>query len=553
MTRATAKQFDDALAAVVIPATVHTERNTEPAIEWDLSGNVTVGEALAREWPECKTGEHGDNSALQLSMRLRDLGISETERLRVMRDNLRCDDPHEERWLERIAHSADVSGENQPGSKSAIADFANDPVELFVAIDAEPDPDYPAPTKAKDLAAKEFPKRVDVVAGLILPNIVQTIDGDGGVGKSTIMMQMSVAIAAGKPIFERETVQRPVWFITDEDEEQDVQSVMMAMATELGVNLADLPLEVSSLLEDDIAIADIDDNGKVKELAFFRYLDKMLAERRGSLVVIDCLADIALMKEAGRLAPNAFFKKVMGRLCKKHGVEIMILAHPSKASMADGSWASGSTAYRTAVRHKLVMKLVDPKNIYGPRTLETLKKNWGKPSKPITLTWQRGIFILDRDDATGAMKYRTVVRKILELIKDGKRVARNNQADCATPNTLATDIIDAEGAKLTTAKDVATYMRKAEAEGVLKYIEGFGKDKAHYERGDKADVFGATEDDFSGDPADTDADASMDCVCGDNAGRVAIRIKLGEIVPRWRTAERPVCYEIAMILPNSYL
>ena len=350
-----------------------------------------------------------------------------------------------------------------------------------------------------------------MVDGLIIPDIVQTLDGDGGVGKSTAMMQVSVAVPAGKPIFERETSQRPVWFITDEDVEDDIQPVMMAMAAELDVNLADLPLEVSSLLDFDIAIADIDDNGKVKLLAFHHFLDTMLAERRGYLVVLDCLNDIAQMPEAGRAAPNAFFKKVMTPLCKKHGVTMMVLAHPSKAAMISGAWYSGSTGYKTAVRHKLVMKLVDPKDIYGPRTLETLKKNWGKRSPPITLSWQRGIFILDRDDATGAVKYRTVVRKILEVIEDGGRVARSNQADCTTPKTLAADILDTEGAKLTTAKDVSAFMRRAEAEGVLKYVEATNHhEKAHFERGDNAGDFGATDDDFSGDPADMDPDASID-------------------------------------------
>jgi RecA-family ATPase len=314
-------------------------------------------------------------------------------------------------------------------------------------------------------------------------------------------MQMVVAVTAGKPIFERATSQRPAWFITDEDDEDDIKPVMVAMAEDLEVKFADLPLEVSSLLDHDISIADIDDNGKVELLAFYRYLDKKLATRRGSLVVIDCLNDIAIMQEAGRAAPNAFFKKVMTPLCKKHGVTILILAHPSKAAMISGAWYSGSTGYKTAVRHKLVMKLVDPKDIYGPRTLETLKKNWGKRSPPITLTWQRGIFILDRDDATGAMKYRTVVRKILEVIGDGGRVARSNQADCTTPKTLAADIVDAEGATLTTAKDVSAFMRRAEAEGVLKYIEAIGHhEKSHFEAGDNADDFGTIDDTADDDP-----------------------------------------------------
>jgi len=272
-------------------------------------------------------------------------------------------------------------------------------------------------------------------------------------------------------------------------DEQDLQPIMLRMAEVLEVKLADLPLEVSSLLEHDISIADINNENKVKLLAFYRYLEKQLAKRRGCFVVIDCLADIAQMKESGRLAPNAFFKTVMTGLCKRFGVIIIVLAHLSKAAMLDGSWYSGGTGYKTSLRNKLVMKLVDKDDIYGPRTLETLKKNWGAPSAPITLTWQRGIFILDRDDPKTAEKSKIVIARILELIDSGQKVARNNQADGWTPKTLAGDIVDADGGKLVNAKDVSKIMLAAERRGILKYFEATKHGNAHYERGTAADDF----------------------------------------------------------------
>jgi hypothetical protein len=488
----------------------HEAASVVPVVDFDQPANVEWAEHyLTVDAKPAIEGETGDQTTIDVATDLKDHGISEPKCLDLMLTfyNERCNPPWpvegDKSISKKVANAYLYKRELSPGELTAEADFKDDPPPLVPELSPDdlgvkpdaPDAKFPDPISLKDLATKVFPPRVDVVEGLILPGIVQTIDGDGGVGKSTVMAQISVAVAAGKPIFGRDTDQRGVWFISHEDEERDLQSVMLAMAKELEVTPSDAPVEVSSLLDYDIAIADIDDTGKIKPLAFCRYLEAELATRRGSLVVIDCLADIARMAEAGRLAPNAFFKTVMTGLCRKYGVTIIITAHPSKASMVDGSWSSGSTAYRTALRNKLVMKLVERGDIYGPRTLETLKKNWGKPSPPLTLTWQQGVFILDREDVTGVQKYRIVIRKILELIETGVTVARTNQSDAAyTPKSLATDLHDSEGGRLVTGKDVSAFMRRAEADGVLKYVTGTRTTKAHYVRGDNAGDFNAEVD-----------------------------------------------------------
>jgi RecA-family ATPase len=46
--------------------------------------------------------------------------------------------------------------------------------------------------------------------------VPQTLDGDGGIGKSLTAEGLSVGIASGESIFGKATIQGPVLFVTHE-------------------------------------------------------------------------------------------------------------------------------------------------------------------------------------------------------------------------------------------------------------------------------------------------------------------------------------------------
>jgi hypothetical protein len=111
------------------PARVESTE-TEAAVEWDLPHNIVDAIKIAKEWKPSIEGDGGDNNAFKLACRIRDFAISEGECLNIMSDHFmpRCSDPGEENWLEAKVASAFKSGQNQPGSGTAQADFVNDPL-----------------------------------------------------------------------------------------------------------------------------------------------------------------------------------------------------------------------------------------------------------------------------------------------------------------------------------------------------------------------------------------------------------------------------------------
>ena len=307
-----------------------------------------------------------------------------------------------------------------------------------------------------------------------MQGIPQTIDGDGGIGKSLVSSQMTVHVAAGEAIFGRDVTQSPVLYITAEDRYAIVAERMRATAKAIEMTdeqLNELPIKAWCLQENDITLAKIDETGAATLLPFHHELEKRLGETPGQFVVLDSLNDVVEMNEILRAPPNKFYKGILTPLCAKYDATILVLCHPSKASMSDGSWYSGGTGNKTALRNKLVMKLADKESENGPRTLGTLKRNYGPRSKPITLVFDelRQIFVwADGDPKLAALavdKYHMVVDQIRSLIRKGVLVQQRNNGTGQGPKDIA-DALRKINVDMTW-QQVAKYMKEAIRDGMV--------------------------------------------------------------------------------------
>jgi RecA-family ATPase len=379
--------------------------------------------------------------------------------------------PEREPWDEMSEEEAAQAREDAAykAAGEAPADDIDEQVDEAIdeAVESVKRRTYPEPKTAKELAATEFPPKRWPVDGLIMEHVPQTLDGDGGIGKSVTAEGLSVGIASGKHIFGKATIQGPVLFVTHEDDDEDVTAGLQAYADYLGVEFAELPLQVWSLQEHDMTLAIVKDTGAWDRGPFYETFVRKLKQNRGAFVVLDCRSDVVQMNEILREPPNAFYKAVLTPICKRYGVTILVLCHPSKMAMKDGTWYSGGTGNKSSLRNKLVMRLVDKSqnaDENGPREFGVLKRNRGKRDPMIVLTFdkEREIFVAG-DDATVRVAretmHGTIVEKIRTLIKAGVRVQIGNTGHGHGPREVAAALVETGVA--VTEKEVKAAMKAA--------------------------------------------------------------------------------------------
>jgi hypothetical protein len=498
------------------------ERGLEAEVELDT--NAAISQAVdmlksyaASEREEDRNGkqingpaiqfEGGDGWTVQVAMNVGDLGISRETCLDLMFEhfNPACSPP----WngddegdvgnrLSTKVNSAYNSRQKPPGSDSAVADFADDPIEDddaddFVRED-KPKRKLPPTVSISELMTGTFLRTKYTVGDLVMQGVVNMFYGNGGTGKTTVAIQMATAVSAGRPLFERQTIKGPSLLVLAEDGLGEIKPRVEGALRDLDIkNTDDVDCEVWALPGEDISVARINEEGKTVLLPFYYELEKKLAAKPGLFVVLDSLADIAEMGEAGRVAANTFFKKVLGGLAVKHGATILVLGHPSKASMADGSYYSGSTAYRNSVRNMIVLKEIKDTDF---RSLERLKNNYADAKARLTVAWSDGIFVTTENAVVTSAemgRYRAVVNVIRELIGQGLDVANTNQASGQTPKDVA-KAVNTLGVVKVSWREVADFMAQAERALDLKYVKGTNRRNAHYEIGNPADF----------EPGDTD-------------------------------------------------
>jgi AAA domain/Bifunctional DNA primase/polymerase, N-terminal len=465
----------------------------------------------------CIQGDGGDDWINQVANNVGDLGVSEEMCSALMYEhfNLACEPP----WLgdaeegddrDRLSYkvaSAYKSRQNTQGSDSAEADFADDPVDDDDDFVRKEKRTLPPTLTLKELREGNFPRTVYTVGDLVMQGVVNCFYGNGGTGKTTIAIQMGIAVSSGRPLFERDTIKSPVLLVLAEDSPGEIKPRVEGAIKDLGIkNPDDLDCEIWPLPGEEISIARINEEGKTVLLPFYYLLEKKLAAKSGLFVVLDSLADIAQMGEAARLPVNAFFKKVLGGLAVKYNATILVLAHPSKASMADGSYYSGSTAYRNAVRNMIVLKEIKGTSF---RSLERLKNNYANDKERIVVAWADDIFVTPQnaviaDSEQG--RYRAVLNCIRDMIANGDNVAKTNQASGQTPKDVA-KAVNALGVVTVTWQEVKDFMKQAERIRDLKYIEGTRTTKARYVIGDTSSDFDDSDDsaaeEFQNDGDDT--------------------------------------------------
>jgi RecA-family ATPase len=129
---------------------------------------------------------------------------------------------------------------------------------------------------------------------MIPDRTVTIVAGDGGGGKTTLMLQLAAAIAGARPWLGHTPDPGPVLIVTAEDDEEEIHRRLAAIAKGLTVELSDLAdLHIVPLAGQDAVLGAPE--GKAALIApttVFRGLLALVERIRPRLVVLDALADV---------------------------------------------------------------------------------------------------------------------------------------------------------------------------------------------------------------------------------------------------------------------
>ena len=307
-----------------------------------------------------------------------------------------------------------------------------------------------------ELHGMPIPERRWLVKDLIPARNVTEADGDGGVGKSRLYMQLGIAVASGRNWIGRETAQGSVLYLACEDERDEIHIRAQSIAEHYMLGLNELGnFHVISMVGRDATLA-VENRGRSAALATtpnFEALKAHIARLSPALVLLDTRADL-FAGEANSPAQARMFMTILRGLAVEHDCAIVLLSHPSLTGLNNGRGGSGATAWRNSARSALLLERVMTRDESGrqieadtlARTLTVKKLNYGPDGGKIALRWHEGVFIPTEEEAPSFLDKKTAERRVDELFlellaayeAEGRPPAPNMNR-CGAPILFATD------------------------------------------------------------------------------------------------------------------
>lgn len=257
----------------------------------------------------------------------------------------------------------------------------------------------------RDWIGKPAPVREWLVDGYIPLREVTSIYSKGGLGKSLLGQQLGTCSAIGADWLGLKTRPGRTLIVSCEDSvaelhrrQEDLNSHYSVGHGSIGKTLGFLS-RVGALSN---SLMEFDPKTGRGSLTPFWELVRDLVKREGSdLLVLDTVADVYPGNENDRHQVNLFVKACLGKLIQETGVTILMLAHPSKSGLSDGSLYSGSTAWEGAVRSRLYMREHDQ---HGDlRVFSKGKSNYSGLGEETFLEWRKGVLVVhSRTSSSGS-------------------------------------------------------------------------------------------------------------------------------------------------------
>jgi RecA-family ATPase len=259
--------------------------------------------------------------------------------------------------------------------------------------------------------------------------------GPGGIGKSLLTLQLLCATVLARDWIGSTPQSGPVIYLGAEDEEEEIQLRLGAIAA-----LYEEPISVSKLIGNglnaksyagaDMTLARFDrKTGIIEPTPLYNSLLEQSCDIRPVIVALDTLSDVFGGDENNRVQVSAFVG-LLRNLAMTANCAVIVTQHPSQAGTKSGDGTSGSTAWHGKVRGRMYMRAAT-KEEGNPdlRVLEFMKNQYGALAPNVTLRFEKGVFIPEIrggsiDSEAAEQRAREVFLNLLDrFTREGRNVS----------------------------------------------------------------------------------------------------------------------------------
>jgi RecA-family ATPase len=238
---------------------------------------------------------------------------------------------------------------------------------------------------------RDPPEREWAVPGRFPLRNVSLLSGEGSTGKSILLMQLGAAHVLGKDWAHTLPEPGPFLYLSAEDEEDELERRLGAIAEHYGASIADLKhgYHIVARAGQDAVLGYPDRNGLIHPTPLFDALNEAARVIRPKLIALDTAADIFGGSEIDRTQVRQFIGLLRG-LAITGNSAVLVASHPSQTGITSGTGLSGSTAWHNSVRARayLTSEGAEDGTDTGLRQLDFKKNNYGPISASVTLQWK---------------------------------------------------------------------------------------------------------------------------------------------------------------------
>jgi KaiC/GvpD/RAD55 family RecA-like ATPase len=185
----------------------------------------------------------------------------------------------------------------------------------------------------REWQGKSVPERQWFVEGWIPDRTVTNLSGDGGSGKTLIVMQLIAASSLRTQWFGHDVSPGPCLYYGAEDEPAELHRRLETIVRNSDRQLSDLEgIRLIPMAGSDAVLAEPDRNGHLTATALFQKLESETKALRPKLIVIDPSADVFGGDEINRSQVRKFVSMLRG-LAIDYDCAVLLLSHPSLAGL----------------------------------------------------------------------------------------------------------------------------------------------------------------------------------------------------------------------------